>query len=239
MDNTRRELMASAKGEQMSNPMWASARIPEAELLDAYSQTVTAVAEQVSASVVKIEVQGAEPPSQERGPGRQPGPASGSGSGFVVTPDGYVLTNNHVVEGATDVRVTLSDKRELKAKIVGTDPKTDVAVLKLEGSNFPAITLGDSTKVQVGDYALAIGDPFGVGQTVTSGIVSGVARTRTGISDYGFFIQTDAAINPGNSGGALVDLSGRLIGVNSAIYSRSGGSMGIGFAIPTALTSVG
>ena len=154
------------------------------------------------------------------------------GSGVIVSPEGYILTNNHVVDGATDVKVTLSDRRELKAKIIGTDPKTDVAVLKIEGANFPAITLGDSAKVQVGDYALAIGDPFGVGQTVTHGIVSAVARTQVGISDYQFFIQTDAAINPGNSGGALVDMNGRLVGINSAIYSRSGGSQGIGFAIP-------
>jgi serine protease Do len=155
------------------------------------------------------------------------------GSGVIVSPEGYVLTNNHVVEGATDVRVTLSDKRELKAKIVGTDPKTDVAVLKLEGSNFPAITLGDSTKVQVGDYALAIGDPFGVGQTVTMGIVSAKGRGNLGIEDYEDFIQTDAPINPGNSGGALINDRGELVGINTAILSHgSGGNEGIGFAVP-------
>ena len=139
------------------------------------------------------------------------------GSGVIVSPEGYVLTNNHVVDGATDVKVTLSDKRELKAKIVGTDPKTDIAVLKLEGSNFPAITLGDSSKVQVGDYALAIGDPFGVGQTVTMGIVSAKGRGNLGIEDYEDFIQTDAPINPGNSGGALVNDRGELVGINTAI----------------------
>src|ERR1700732_1846609 len=155
------------------------------------------------------------------------------GSGVIVSPEGYVLTNNHVVDGATDVKVTLSDKRELKAQIVGTDPKTDVAVLKLEGANFPAITLGDSSKVQVGDYALAIGDPFGVGQTVTMGIVSAKGRGNLGIEDYEDFIQTDAPINPGNSGGALVNERGELVGINTAILSHgSGGNEGIGFAIP-------
>jgi len=158
------------------------------------------------------------------------------GSGVIVSPEGYILTNNHVVDGATDVKVTLSDKRELRAKIIGTDPKTDVAVLKIEGSNFPAITLGDSSKVQVGDYALAIGDPFGVGQTVTMGIVSAKGRGNLGIEDYEDFIQTDAPINPGNSGGALVNDRGELIGINTAILSHgSGGNEGIGFAIPAKL----
>jgi serine protease Do len=158
------------------------------------------------------------------------------GSGVIVSPEGYILTNDHVVDGATDIKVTLSDKRELKAKIVGTDPKTDVAVLQLEGANFPAITLGDSSKVQVGDYALAIGDPFGVGQTVTMGIVSAKGRGNLGIEDYEDFIQTDAPINPGNSGGALVNDRGELVGINTAILSHgSGGNEGIGFAIPVNL----
>jgi serine protease Do len=158
------------------------------------------------------------------------------GSGVIVSPEGYLLTNNHVVDGATDIRVTLSDKRELKAVVVGTDPKTDVAVLKLEGSHFPAIMLGDSSKVQVGDYALAIGDPFGVGQTVTMGIVSAKGRGNLGIEDYEDFIQTDAPINPGNSGGALINDRGELIGINTAILSHgSGGNEGIGFAIPVNL----
>jgi serine protease Do len=140
------------------------------------------------------------------------------------------------VDGATDIKVTLSDKRELKAQVIGTDPKTDVAVLKLEGSNFPAITLGDSAKVQVGDYALAIGDPFGVGQTVTMGIVSAKGRGNLGIEDYEDFIQTDAPINPGNSGGALINDRGELVGINTAILSHgSGGNEGIGFAIPVNL----
>jgi serine protease Do len=155
------------------------------------------------------------------------------GSGVIVSPEGYILTNNHVVDGATDVKVTLSDKREFKAAVVGTDPKTDIAVLKLTGEKFSPITLGDSTKVQVGDYALAIGDPFGVGQTVTMGIVSAKGRGNLGIEDYEDFIQTDAPINPGNSGGALVNDRGELVGINTAILSHgSGGNEGIGFAIP-------
>ena len=158
------------------------------------------------------------------------------GSGVMVSPDGYILTNNHVIEGASDVRVTLGDKRQLEAKVIGADPKTDIAVLKVEGSGFPAITIGDSSKVQVGDYALAIGDPFGVGQTVTMGIVSAMNRGNLGIEDYEDFIQTDAPINPGNSGGALINDRGELIGINTAILSHgSGGNEGIGFAVPVNL----
>ena len=155
------------------------------------------------------------------------------GSGVIMTPDGYLLTNNHVVDGANEIRVTLSDKREFKATVVGTDPKSDLAVLKIDASNLPCITLADSSKVQVGDYALAIGDPFGVGQTVTMGIVSATGRTGLGIEQYEDFIQTDAPINPGNSGGALVNDRGELIGINTAIIAHgSGGNQGIGFAIP-------
>jgi len=155
------------------------------------------------------------------------------GSGVIMTRDGYILTNNHVVEGATGVQVTLGDKREFKAKVVGTDPKTDIAVLKIDATNLPLITVADSSKVQVGDYALAIGDPFGVGQTVTMGIVSATGRSHLGIEDYEDFIQTDAPINPGNSGGALVNDRGELIGVNTAIIAHgSEGNQGIGFAIP-------
>ena len=158
------------------------------------------------------------------------------GSGVIVSPDGYILTNNHVIDGATDVRVTLSDKRQLEAKVVGSDPKTDIAVLKVNASGLSAITIGDSSKVQVGDYALAIGDPFGVGQTVTMGIVSALNRGNLGIEDYEDFIQTDAPINPGNSGGALVNDRGELIGINTAILSHgSGGNEGIGFAVPVNL----
>ena len=155
------------------------------------------------------------------------------GSGVIVSPEGYVLTNNHVVDGATDVTVTLHDKREFKARVVGTDSRTDIAVLKLDGSNFPALTLADSSKVQVGDIVLAVGNPFGVGQTVTAGIVSATSRGGLGIEQVEDFIQTDAPINPGNSGGALVDDEGHLIGINTAILSgNSGGNQGIGFAVP-------
>jgi serine protease Do len=158
------------------------------------------------------------------------------GSGVVVSPEGYILTNNHVVDGATDVKVTLSDKREFEARIVGTDPKTDVAVLKIQPTNLTPLTIGDSSKVEVGDVAIAVGDPFGVGQTVTKGIISAKGRGGLGIEDYEDFLQTDAPINPGNSGGALVNDSGELIGINTAIISHgSGGSQGIGFAIPSNL----
>jgi serine protease Do len=155
------------------------------------------------------------------------------GSGVIVSPEGYVLTNNHVVDGAKEVTVTLHDKREFKARVVGTDPRTDVALLKIEGSNFPTLTLADSAKVEIGDIVLAVGDPFGVGQTVTAGIVSATGRGGLGIEQVEDFIQTDAPINPGNSGGALVDDEGHLIGINTAILSgNSGGNQGIGFAVP-------
>jgi Do/DeqQ family serine protease len=165
---------------------------------------------------------------------------SSLGSGVIVDPSGLVVTNNHVIEGASEVKVALADKREFEAEIVLKDARTDLAVLRIKDSRerFPAIELGNSDELQVGDIVLAIGNPFAVGQTVTHGIVSAVARTQVGISDYQFFIQTDAAINPGNSGGALVDLGGRLIGVNTAIFSRSGGSQGIGFAIPVNMVRV-
>ena len=161
------------------------------------------------------------------------------GSGVIVDSSGLVVTNNHVIANMTEVRVALSDRRELEAEVVLRDSRTDLAILRIkQGKNFPAIAFGDSDRLEVGDLVLAIGNPFGVGQTVTQGIVSGLARTQTGISDYGFFIQTDAAINPGNSGGALVDMNGRLAGINTAIYSRSGGSIGIGFAIPVNMVQV-
>jgi serine protease Do len=160
----------------------------------------------------------------------------GLGSGVLVSPDGYILTNNHVVDGATDVRVALADKREFKAKVVGTDPKVDIAVLKIDATNLPAIVFGDSTKARVGDYAIAVGDPFGVGQTVTMGIISAKGRTGLGIEQYEDFIQTDAPINPGNSGGALVNDRGELVGINTAILAHgSEGNQGIGFAIPANL----
>jgi serine protease Do len=158
----------------------------------------------------------------------------GLGSGVIVTKDGYLLTNNHVVDGADEVKVSMQDGREFTGKVVGKDPKTDIAVLKIEAKDLPFLEMADSDKIEVGDIVLAVGNPFGIGQTVTMGMVSATGRATLGL-DYEDFIQTDAAINPGNSGGALVDTEGRLIGINTAILSRSGGNQGIGFAIPTAL----
>jgi serine protease Do len=153
----------------------------------------------------------------------------------IVSKEGYILTNNHVVDGADEVKVGLADGREFTAKVVGRDPKTDVAVIRIDAKNLPAVAMADSENVEVGDVVLAIGNPFGIGQTVTTGIVSATGRSGTVGLDYEDFIQTDAAINPGNSGGALVDVQGRLIGINTAILSRSGGNQGIGFAIPSNL----
>ena len=162
------------------------------------------------------------------------------GSGVMVDPSGLVVTNVHVIEGADQVKVSLSDKREFEAEIVLKDPRSDLAVLKLKNvhERFPTLDFANSDELMVGDVVLAIGNPFGVGQTVTHGIISALARTQVGITDYQFFIQTDAAINPGNSGGALVDMTGRLAGINTAIYSRSGGSQGIGFAIPSNMVRI-
>lgn len=168
---------------------------------------------------------------------QQPMPAprqQGVGSGVIVSPDGYIVTNNHVVDGADEVQVKLQDEREFKAKVIGRDPKTDIAVIKIPAKNLPCVELADSDRVEVGDVVLAIGDPFGIGQTVTMGIVSATGRGNLGL-DYEDFIQTDAAINPGNSGGALVDSEGRLIGINTAILSRTGANNGIGFAVPVNL----
>ena len=159
-------------------------------------------------------------------------PQAGLGSGVIVSANGYILTNNHVVDGADEIEVVLNDSRSARAQVIGTDPDTDLAILKIELDRLPVIVLGDSDTAQVGDRVLAIGNPFGVGQTVTSGIVSALGRNQLGINTFENFIQTDAAINPGNSGGALVDTNGNLLGINTAIYSRSGGNMGIGFAIP-------
>jgi Do/DeqQ family serine protease len=159
-------------------------------------------------------------------------PQVGLGSGVIVSDRGYLLTNNHVIDGADDIEVMLTDGRQARAKLVGTDPETDVAVLKIELDKLPTINFGDADKLQVGDVVLAIGNPFDVGQTVTAGIVSALGRNQLGINTFENFIQTDAAINPGNSGGALVDAAGNLLGINTAIYSRTGGSLGIGFAIP-------
>ncbi|KMQ81228.1 Outer membrane stress sensor protease DegQ, serine protease [Candidatus Burkholderia pumila] len=159
-------------------------------------------------------------------------PASNLGSGVIVSSEGYILTNQHVVDGADQIEVALADERTSSAKVIGVDPETDLAVLKINMTNLPTITLGRIEQTHVGDVVLAIGNPFGVGQTVTMGIVSALGRNHLGINTFENFIQTDAAINPGNSGGALVDVNGNLLGINTAIYSRSGGSLGIGFAIP-------
>lgn len=168
---------------------------------------------------------GDQPPEEE--------PSSSLGSGVLVSPEGYILTNHHVISDADEIDVALSDGRKVKAQVIGSDPETDIAVLKIEAKQLPTpITLGKVESVHVGDVVLAIGNPFGVGQTVTSGIVSALGRDHVGINTFENFIQTDAAINPGNSGGALIDTRGNLIGINTAIYSNNGGSMGIGFAIP-------
>ena len=159
-------------------------------------------------------------------------PQVGLGSGVIVSPDGYILTNNHVIEGADEIEVVLNENRRARAKLIGNDPDTDLAVLHIKLDKLPVIVLGQPDHLQIGDPVLAIGNPFGVGQTVTSGIVSALGRSHLGINTFENFIQTDAAINPGNSGGALVDTQGHLQGINTAIYSRSGGNMGIGFAIP-------
>jgi len=172
---------------------------------------------------------------QQGGRRMRPEREHGLGSGVIVTQDGYILTNNHVVENADRVQVAMEDGREFEAKVVGTDPKSDVAVVKVEATDLPYVSFADSDKIEVGDTVLAIGNPFGVGTTVTSGIVSATGRATLGL-DYEDFIQTDAAINPGNSGGALIDAQGRLVGINTAILSRSGGNNGIGFAIPSNLT---
>jgi serine protease DegQ len=161
--------------------------------------------------------------------------ATSLGSGVIVSPEGYVLTNNHVIDGADDIQIVLADGRRIGARVRGTDPESDLAVLKADGADFPAITFGTLERVQVGDFVLAIGNPFGFGNTVTLGIVSALGRNHLGINRFEDFIQTDAAINPGNSGGALVDTAGNLIGINSTIFSQSGGSLGIGFAIPVSL----
>jgi len=171
----------------------------------------------------------------DRPPEQRQEPTASLGSGVIVSSEGYILTNHHVVDGADEIEVALTDGRKANAKVVGSDPETDLAVLKISLPNLPAITLGRLENVRVGDVVLAIGNPFGVGQTVTMGIVSALGRSHLGINTFENFIQTDAAINPGNSGGALVDADGNLLGINTAIYSRSGGSLGIGFAIPVSL----
>ncbi len=175
-------------------------------------------------------------PRGRRGPMEPPRRGGGMGSGVIVSPDGYILTNNHVIDGAKEVNVTLPDKRDFTGKIVGTDPKTDLAVVKIEGEDLPHIPWGDASKLQVGEYVLAVGNPFGLNSTVTLGIVSALGRGHMGITQYEDFIQTDAAINPGNSGGALVNTKGELVGINTAIFSQTGGYQGVGFAVPTSMS---
>jgi len=167
-------------------------------------------------------------------PANQPQQQVGLGSGVIVSPEGYTLTNNHVIEGADEIEVQLPDGRQARARVIGADPETDLAVLKIDLDRLPVMAFGDSPSLEVGDVVLAIGNPFNVGQTVTAGIVSALGRNQLGLSTFENFIQTDAAINPGNSGGALVDTGGNLVGINTAIFSRTGGSLGIGFAIPVA-----
>lgn len=198
--------------------------------------TAPAVVNVYASSKVNIESPFAGDPFFEQFFGRQlpPRVQSSLGSGVIVDPSGIIVTNFHVIRGADDVKVALSDGREFASRLMLKDEQLDLAVLKIESKDpFPTIAIGDSDALEVGDLVLAIGNPFGVGQTTTSGIVSAVARSHIGISDFGFFIQTDAAINPGNSGGALINMGGQMIGINTAIYSRSGGSIGIGFAIPS------
>lgn len=228
---------SSAAGVQVmvqSTPVGATAVAvaPDVQALTGHAEA----ARRAAPSVVSVITQGA----QSRSPhGAEPWlrryfgePEAGMGSAVIVSADGYLLTNNHVVEGMQRIEVVLSDGQRMTAKVIGTDPESDLAVLKIEAQNLPAITFGDADALEVGHVVLAIGNPFNVGQTVTAGIVSALGRSGLGLNTFENFIQTDAAINPGNSGGALVDGGGHLMGINTAIYSRSGGSMGIGFAIP-------
>ena len=216
--------------------------------IDSPAQGFTQIAKKVTPAVVNITASKEErgehmrkPTDRDRmeeffgfrGP-REPR-AQGMGSGVIISPDGYIVTNNHVVDGAREVTVTLPDKRELKGKVVGTDPKTDLAMVKVDGRDLPFISWGDSSALQVGEYVLAVGNPFGLNSTVTSGIVSALGRGGMGITQYEDFIQTDAAINPGNSGGALVNTRGELVGINTAIISQSGGYQGVGFAVPSTM----
>jgi serine protease Do len=220
-----------------------NAALLQAEFSSVVKHATPAVVSVTSSRVVKVEAMENLPenplfqqffgqmfPWQFQAPSEQR--EHGLGSGVIVSPDGYILTNNHVVDQATDVRVSLSNRKEYGAEIVGTDPRSDLALLKVDASNLPVLKLGDSSRLEVGDLVFAIGNPFGVGQTVTMGIVSATGRGDLGIEDYEDFIQTDAAINPGNSGGALIDIDGNLVGINTAIVARSGGNNGVGFAIP-------
>jgi serine protease Do len=209
---------------------------------------LSSVAEQVTPAVVNITTRrNRQVPEFEQhpmlreffgpGPRRQLPPEMGAGSGVVVTADGFVVTNNHVIDEADEIKVTFPDKREYRAKLIGTDRPSDIALLKIEAKSLPFLKFGDSSRLRLGEIVLAIGNPFGVGQTVTMGIVSAKGRANVGIVEYEDFIQTDASINPGNSGGALVNLAGELVGINTAILSRTGGAQGIGFAVPSKMIS--
>ena len=216
-----------------------SARAPTNGYAEAVKKAIPSVVNLYSSKEMRPRHPMLSDPLLRRFFGQQPDPGPQKtfslGSGVIVSAQGYVLTNNHVVEGADSIELVMADGRRLTGKIVGTDPDTDLAVLKVNAENLPAITLGNDEALQVGDPVLAIGNPFGVTNTVTSGIVSALGRNSLGINEYENFIQTDAAINPGNSGGALINASGNLVGINTAIFSRTGGTMGIGFAIPVSL----
>ena len=230
------------QGNPQWNPDLHVFEAPAAVSSSPSAGSLSPAAKKASPSVVSINTTSKVPPSERLkdpwfkyffGEQDEADPQQmGLGSGVIVSPEGYILTNNHVIEQADEITVVLNDGRRTKAKLVGTDPETDLAVLKIKLDNLPVMVMSNSDRTQVGDIVLAIGNPFGVGQTVTSGIVSALGRNQLGINTFENFIQTDAAINPGNSGGALVDVQGNLLGINTAIYSRSGGSMGIGFAIP-------
>lgn len=256
----------SAVFSQASSPAVSAATPVALPMATAPSNGFTEVAKAVTPAVVNITSEAAEKGSDRRGMpdelrermeeffgapfgprgfrgpnGHRPdGPRehrrAGQGSGVIVSPDGYILTNNHVIDGARTVTITLPDKREFPGKIVGADPKTDLAVVKIDGHNLPSVSWGDAATLQVGEYVLAVGNPFGLNSTVTLGIVSALGRGHMGITQYEDFIQTDAAINPGNSGGALVNTKGELVGINTAIFSQTGGYQGVGFAVPTSMS---
>ena len=225
--------IAAAPGDSAGHAP-ASAAVAAAGFRSAAQRAAPAVVSIVASKVSPRRPQAEDPWFRfffgDRNPQNQP--QRGLGSGVIVSPEGYLITNNHVVDGADDIEVQLADGRLAQAKLVGTDPDSDVAVLKISLDKLPVVTFGNTDQLQVGDAVLAIGNPFGVGQTVTAGIVSALGRNQLGINTFENFIQTDAAINPGNSGGALVDAAGNLVGINTAIFSKSGGSLGIGFAIP-------
>ncbi|MCY7304660.1 MAG: trypsin-like peptidase domain-containing protein, partial [Rhodoferax sp.] len=224
---------AAARGEvALQGPTADPGSIPAGSLRLAAQNASSAVVSISTSKAAPKPPQGSEPWFRFFFGDQGNEPMAGLGSGVIVSANGLILTNNHVVEGADEIEVVLNDGRRTLAKVIGTDPETDLAVLKIELDQLPVIVLGNSDLLQVGDQVLAIGNPFGVGQTVTGGIVSALGRNQLGINTFENFIQTDAAINPGNSGGALVDASGHLLGINTAIYSRSGGNLGIGFAVP-------